>query len=238
MAEFLFDLRRASRKLPEDNTSRAQGGELVYEGKATRMGSAGTLRYLADALLGTTLAVGDFVNILLQVPETEHWYLRALGLITIRAGGTMTSVKGSFHVWKPFSEYSSATDVWSSPDLYYVPPRPATGLEPFAYDEQSWRQIAGEKSVAVAVASRFGHWIFDKDIWQRHIYAKEIILARIEVAAGGSSAAIFTPTLDVVRYPTPEKIISRMIQRDGTMRADVTLAGIIESEADRMSLED
>jgi hypothetical protein len=238
MAEFLYDLRRASRKIPEENTARI-GGELSYDGKASRMGSAGTLQYASVPSGLQALSIGDFVNILIQVPETEHWFVRAFGLTTFRNVGTMSSVKASFHTWTPISQYLSSLDTWSSPDLSYTPPRTPLGLEPFSYTEEYWRQISSEISVAVAATHRFNRWIFDKDVWQRHIYAKEIVLVRIEVtvAVAGSQATL-NPSFDVVRYPTPAEIIRRMIQRDGAMRADVTLAGIIEAEADRMSLED
>ncbi len=242
MAEFLADFRFASTRLPEDNTSRTSGGELVYAGKATRLGIAGSLMFsdnVAGGIMNTPYSVGDFANILIQIPAREHWFLRGFFFETERTVGTMSQVAVSLHQWRTRSLYRQTTKNWLSPNLQAVPPKAPSGLEPFAYREADYRQITEERTVPVAAPLRGVQWTLDKHIWQRHMYTREIFLVRIEIiqSSAGAEALLF-PIFDVIRYPTEEEMIARMIQRDGKMLPSVTLAAMVQATQDRLSQED
>ncbi len=237
MAEFLYDLRLASRQLPEANTPRV-GGELVYAGKASRLGVAVTEVYTDNEITIQAMAVGDFANFLIQVPLRESWFLRGFGMLTAGLAGATAQVKASLHMWKPQAIYNLQADAWVNPNLNESPPIPPQGLEPFAYSERNWRQISTERTISVNTPNvRFLEWILDKDLWQRHLYSREILLTRIEVSAGNGTNNL-QPHLDLVRYPSEEEIIRRLVQRDGAIRADVTLAAIIQATQDRLALDD
>jgi hypothetical protein len=243
VAEYVYDLREASQHLPEDNTPRTRGGELLYAGHATRLGRSGTLGWSANKpglqQGDQAVNVGDFYNIIIRVPEREHWFLRGMLVETQRVSGTMTAVAASLHNWKSRSIYLHQLDTYESYNLNPTPARPPLGLEPFAYGERYWRQIAAERSVAVAASLRSLQWTFDKHVWQRHVYSREVLLFRVEVTATTAGAkALITPYLDLVRYPSSAEVIERLVQRDGAMRADITLASMIEVTRDRLALED
>lgn len=241
MAEFVYDLRLASSRLPEDDTSRSGGGEVSYAGKATRGGIVSVLGFTPTnpALLAQAVNVGDYYNIMVKVPEKERWFVRGYGVRTVQVGPAATLFRMSVHGWKPISRWDQLAEHWVNYDANASPALPPYGLEPFVYSTQYWRQLAAQKNVPVAAGTRHVQWTFDTEVWQRDLYPREILLFRVEVAASAAgSKSTIIPFIDIVRYPTAREIINRLTQRDGAMRADVTFASIIEAGLDTMALED
>lgn len=223
MAVQIFDLTRATLSLPETLT---KGNEVTYAGRATRGGVAQTLKYHPA---GGAIGNADEWNTLIQVPDEEHWFLRSFMSRVLTTQGTIDPGATSAHLWRAISVFGTQGDAWTNFDPNAG--RDLDGLSPFNFAAAgAWLQILDAKTQV------FGNetWRFNKEMFLRHLYPREII--DIRYVAGGNGAASPQVSLDffldVVRYPVSPRILERLRLIHGEVPGATIFGAMIEASQD------